>query len=354
MDAQERLNTEDLARPDYLAASHLHRYALAAELCAGLRVLDLCCGTGYGTELLAGRAASALGVDLDPAAIRQAEAEHAGGGARFETGDALELLRRTQPGDHDAIVMFEGLEHLPDHEAVLEELRRLHEGGTRLVVSVPNSRAFGEENDFHLTDFGYDETRRAFERFGAGVTYLYQHLAEGSLILPEDGGDAFAGEVGALEQGEPEYANTFIAVIGFDGPAMRAATVRMNLVSTPNHNRYMLGLERANAEYFRMNRQLARGVYGKHDAAAAVAAWKLEQLIWAEQAKVEAAEQRAEALEKQLREVEVALHQQWAWHDAGRYHLMDRAVAAVKAVPGLYPVLKGLHRAVRALSRGGR
>jgi 2-polyprenyl-3-methyl-5-hydroxy-6-metoxy-1,4-benzoquinol methylase len=322
VDLKERLSDEDLGRPTYLAASHLHRYAVAAELCKGLRVLDLACGTGYGSEILAAAAERVHGVDVDGHTIRVARAQRGRDGLEFTEADAVEFLRGGGADDFDAIVMFEALEHVPDPEAVLDELERLAADGMRLIVSVPNSRAFRESNPFHLTDFGYAEARTAFRRFG-DVTMLYQVLAEGSVILAGDAdGSDFRGRVGALEQAEPEYANYFIAIIGLRADAVRQVTAELNLVATPNHNRYMLELERANEAYFRTNRQLARGIYGKHDAAAAIVV------------------ARVEALEAQLAEVERALRQERAWRDAARYRAADRIADGVRRVPGLYNLLR--------------
>jgi SAM-dependent methyltransferase len=347
VDLRERLNDADLARPDYLAASHLHRYAVAAELCSGLRVLDLACGTGYGSQILAARARAVHGVDIDAESIAHASKERQGDGLAFTTADALEFLRGAGADDFDAIVMYEALEHVPDPEAVLDELERLAAAGVRLIVSVPNSRAFRERNPFHLTDFGYAEARRAFRRFG-DVTMLYQVLAEGSLILGGDAVDGrFEGRVGALEQAEPEYANDFIALVGFDAANGRRVTAELNLVAVPNHNRYMLELERANAEYFRTNRQLARGMYGKHDAAAATVIARYEEAVQEERARAHEAEERLKAFEKQLREVEAALHQEWAWKDAARYRMADRGVETIKRIPGLYPLGQAVRRALK-------
>lgn len=342
MDVHERLNAEELARHDYLAASHLHRYAVAGELCEGLRVVDIACGIGYGTEMLAEHAVSAHGVDIDEPSIERAISERTRDNLQFTAEDAEGFLRRASPEDFDAVVMFEGLEHLPNPVAALDELHRLSESGVRLIVSVPNSQTFRERNPFHVTDFGYAEAREAFRRFG-DVTMLYQVFAEGSVILSDDADYTdFRGRVGALEHAEPEYANDFIAVVGFDREKVGRVTAELNLVATPNQNRYMLELERANADYFRLNRQLARGIYGKYDAAAATLISRLENAALAEQ-------RRAKDLERRLVEVEAALHQEWAWRDAGRYRAADRIIRTAQTIPGLYPLARWSVNVARSL-----
>ncbi len=61
--------------PD-LWAEHVSRYAFAARFASGARVLDLGCGAGYGTAELAGRARSAMGIDLAPEAITHASSAY--------------------------------------------------------------------------------------------------------------------------------------------------------------------------------------------------------------------------------------------------------------------------------------
>ena len=53
---------------------HWHRYAFAQRFAAGKRVLDAACGEGYGTAMLAGTAAQAVGIDIDAASIAHARA----------------------------------------------------------------------------------------------------------------------------------------------------------------------------------------------------------------------------------------------------------------------------------------
>ena len=48
MDVVERLTLEAAQADTMIACEHRQRYEFAAELCGGLRVLDLCCGSGYG------------------------------------------------------------------------------------------------------------------------------------------------------------------------------------------------------------------------------------------------------------------------------------------------------------------
>ncbi|MDQ2911482.1 MAG: class I SAM-dependent methyltransferase [Actinomycetota bacterium] len=276
MDVVERLTLEAVAAHSLIAIEHVQRYHLAAELCAGLRVVDLCCGTGYGSRILRERSPDVLGVDNDVAAIDTAQATLGGErGPRFEVADAHEFLRRDLRDSFDAIVLLEGLEHLQRADDALDSLRHQAELGMRLVVSVPNSKTFSEENPYHVTDYDHELALEAFSDF-PDVKLLYQFLAEGSLIRSADADDE-AARVVAGERGEPEYANHFIACVNFgQAPEALPEWGQARLELAPVHNRYMLNLERANAELRRANARLARSRLGKADSAAASLLARLE------------------------------------------------------------------------------
>jgi SAM-dependent methyltransferase/NAD(P)H-dependent FMN reductase len=161
----ERLSFGPESRYDALeAAIHVARYTLVRPLCAGRSVLDLACGEGYGTALLADWGArEAIGVDVSPEAIERAGALFARPGVGF-------LLRGADAADDglgdrrfDLVVSLETIEHVPDAAAFLRELRdRVAPGGT-LVVSCPNDWWYfpraEESNPFHHRKYTLDEFR---------------------------------------------------------------------------------------------------------------------------------------------------------------------------------------------------
>lgn len=271
MEVIERLSLERAQEHDLLACVHIHRYALAAELCAGTRVLDIPCGSGYGSRILSGAAASVTGVDSHGPSIETARAKVAPEtGADFVHADAHEFLARELGGDFDAIVMFEGLEHLDDPDRALTSLEHHARGGTRLILSFPNSRTLGERNPFHVSEFDYDRVMGELNRFD-DVEVLYQFNAEGSLIRA-DGGDELDGRLVLGERGEPDYCNNFIALVNFGAAAQdRRAWARAQLAVAPAYNRHLVELEQANRELWRQNARLHRERLGVADSAAAAA-----------------------------------------------------------------------------------
>ena len=267
----ERLSAAELAGGGLLAASHVHRYELAAGLCQGARVLDVCCGTGYGSRLLAATAATVHGVDVAEEAVAAArDGVEPGERERvtFEAADAVAFLRAQPQGLYEAVVCFEGIEHVPDPEALIAELGRLAEGGARLVVSLPNSKGFEERNEFHVTDFGYEEMRALIARLPEPQV-LEQRLAEASVIVPTGAGAEPA--TGRLEPvpDEAGWANHWIVTVNVPVAELRGASARITFAAAPQASAYMRSLEVANAELVRANARLARNWLGLHDASAA-------------------------------------------------------------------------------------
>ncbi|MCD6015285.1 MAG: Methyltransferase type 12 [Solirubrobacterales bacterium] len=275
MDAVERLSLEQAGDSSLIALTHVHRYELAAELCAGMRVLDLCCGSGYGARILAGSAAAVTGVDRHQPSIGRAS-EELGDGERlaFEVGDAHEWLERPLAERFDAIVLLDGLEHLADLGRALDRLRAHAEAGLTLIVSVPNSRRFGEQNPDHVLEFDLETALAAFKGL-PGATVLNQFHAEGSLIRAAPSGEGLAAHMTLAERTDAEHtdaehADHYIALVNAEGePLERAGSSRMQLAVTASFNRYMVDLEQQNRALRRANQRLARERLGVADSAAA-------------------------------------------------------------------------------------
>ena len=123
----------DVPAENYWYRRHLAVYRYIAERCAGLDVVDLACGEGYGTATLAERAARAAGVDANPEAHEHARLKYTRPGVRFERALIEEF---SEPCD--AVVFLQTIEHVEDPGAVLDHLRSMLRPGGTAYVSTPN------------------------------------------------------------------------------------------------------------------------------------------------------------------------------------------------------------------------
>ena len=116
---------------------HLESAIRAARLSGGDRVLELGCGMGRFTALLAEAGFAVTGIDLSPALLDVAR-EHCAGNTELLCCDATAADEHVE-GPFDAVLGFFFLHHLPKLEPVLSAARRLLRPGGRLVFIEPNS-----------------------------------------------------------------------------------------------------------------------------------------------------------------------------------------------------------------------
>ena len=167
---------------------HWHRYAWAARLVNGLSVLDAACGEGYGSHLLAQSAARVDGVDIDPQAVAHAKAKYASDRLQFHTASALDL---PFPDDHfDCVVSFETLEHLAEHDQLLNEFRRVLKPEGFLIISSPDKKTYsddtGYQNEFHVRELYRDELEQLLTRYFPSWRLFGQKLMFQSVLWSID------------------------------------------------------------------------------------------------------------------------------------------------------------------------
>jgi hypothetical protein len=136
---------------DGIRRDHVARYEWAVrELGNEPRtVLDLCCGVGYGTQLLAQAGHEVVGIDVEHEALAYAREHYAHARATYK------MLRAEQIGTlgrrFDAVVAFECIEHIADPLPMLRELRGMAD---RLIASVPNENVFPwNKTKFHFRHY---------------------------------------------------------------------------------------------------------------------------------------------------------------------------------------------------------
>jgi SAM-dependent methyltransferase len=155
----------DVPEENYWYRRHLVVYEWIAERCRGLDVVDMACGEGYGTAVLARRAAHVTGVDANPEAYEHARLKYSAPGVRFEH----DLIDRYHE-DCDVVVFLQTIEHVQDPAAVLRHLRAMLRPGGTAYVSTPNvltlapDGAERSDNPWHVREYRPGEFRELCER----------------------------------------------------------------------------------------------------------------------------------------------------------------------------------------------
>ena len=152
--AGSRLFGLDLAR-------HEAAYEIAREHLSGGWVLDLGCGSGYGTAALASAGARVVGLDrVSPdAASRPA-------GGHFVTADlaGIPLARRA----FGLVVSFQVVEHLEDPGPYLAAIAELLQPDGVALITTPNRLTSDGVNPYHVHEYEADELAEPLrERFAS-------------------------------------------------------------------------------------------------------------------------------------------------------------------------------------------
>jgi 2-polyprenyl-3-methyl-5-hydroxy-6-metoxy-1,4-benzoquinol methylase len=218
-EGMKKLQVAELERltPDSSGMSvveHLHRYALAAELCGGKDVLDIASGEGYGSNLLAQAAKTVTGVDISTEAIEQSKTKYVRPNLRFLQGaaDAIPM----DSGSIDVAVSFETLEHHDKHEEMLSEIKRILRPNGLLLISTPDKRFYSDipkyKNEFHVKELYTDDFKALIGKFFSRHRLLFQISSYGTLVVPERDGRSFLYYRGDFQScksmqtlSEPEY-----------------------------------------------------------------------------------------------------------------------------------------------------
>jgi 2-polyprenyl-3-methyl-5-hydroxy-6-metoxy-1,4-benzoquinol methylase len=155
----------DVPAENYWYRRHLVVYQWIAERCRGLDVVDMACGEGYGTAILAERAARATGVDANPEAHEHARLKYSGPNLRFER-NMLELWE----GEVDCVVFLQTIEHVQNPGEILDHLRSMLRPGGTAYVSTPNVLTLAPEgaeksgNPWHVKEYRAEEFRALCEQ----------------------------------------------------------------------------------------------------------------------------------------------------------------------------------------------
>jgi SAM-dependent methyltransferase len=160
----------DVPEENYWYRRHLVVYEWIAERVPGRDVVDMACGEGYGSDVLAQRAARVTGVDANPEAHEHARLRYRRPNLDFKR-DMVEMY--SQPCD--AVVFLQTIEHLHDPPGALEHFRSLLRPGGVAYVSTPNVLTLAPKgaersgNPWHIREYRAGAFRELCEGVFAGV-----------------------------------------------------------------------------------------------------------------------------------------------------------------------------------------
>ncbi len=166
---------------------HWHRYQYATLFVENWEVLDIACGEGYGSYLLAKTAKRVVGIDISEEVVNQATSKYMLSNLLFKQG-SIDSFPVEGESLFDAVISFETIEHV-DHErqvAFMREVKRVLKPDGFLLVSTPNKLSYSDvpsyQNEFHEKEFYVDEFEGFLRSYFNHVTLVGQRVYPGSYL----------------------------------------------------------------------------------------------------------------------------------------------------------------------------
>ncbi len=150
----------DVPAENYWYRRHLAVYEWIAARCAGLDVVDMACGEGYGVDVLARRARRVTGVDANPEAHEHARLKYTRPGVRF-----IRDLVESYGEPCDVVTFLQTIEHVQDPAEILRHFQRMLRPGGTAYVSTPNLLTLAppgaekSDNPWHVKEYRAEEFR---------------------------------------------------------------------------------------------------------------------------------------------------------------------------------------------------
>jgi len=173
--AGERLDKADAVSRNNLL-EHQARYK-RVEGDSKKVVLDIGCGTGYGSARFAGIFKKVFAIDISEEAILSASKKHQNKNIEFKIGSATNIP--LPDNAVDIAVAFEVFEHVQNWRKFLKELQRVVNPSGKLYFSTPNKNKYNPWsktpiNPHHFFEMRPGEFRHALQTYFSIDTFLGQ------------------------------------------------------------------------------------------------------------------------------------------------------------------------------------
>lgn len=172
-------NPQHEANLHRILLEHLTRYKFVLQYCKDKKVLDVACGSGYGTQMISKVASKTHGGDNDPDTIEYAKEHYPG--PKYAVVDLEEPpMQQT----YDVIVSFETIEHLKNPHKFLKYASTHCE---KFIFSIPINNV----GEFHEVVYTEKEAKDLINTHFNKVDWYEQEL---DAILPfKEGGKFLIG-----------------------------------------------------------------------------------------------------------------------------------------------------------------
>lgn len=181
----ERLETFIYSRD---TVEHLHRYCIVNSYIENKVILDIACGEGYGSNIMAATANFVHGVDIDASTVQSAISKYRRPNLNYSVGNATSIP--FDDNTFDVVVSFETIEHHDQHEEMISEIKRVLKPGGVVIISTPDKLFYSDKakykNQFHIKELYKKEFSDLLAKYFSKHQLLTQQYSNGFSIIQDE------------------------------------------------------------------------------------------------------------------------------------------------------------------------
>lgn len=167
---------------------HLSRYQFSKSyIYRNDTVLDIACGTGYGSYEIGSLCKEVYAVDIDEKTVEYAQKHFNAGNINFVKGNCTEIDSIIIDKKVNVAISFETIEHLTDQDqkTFLQKLTKILAEDGVFIVSTPNKDLYSyeeeeEENPFHLNELNLEDFVKLLKNYFKDVFIFGQRTFDKS------------------------------------------------------------------------------------------------------------------------------------------------------------------------------
>ena len=155
---------------------HKKAYDFVKDEIKDKKILEIGCGSGFGSNILSEYAKDVYAIDIDRDAIEKAKENNKKGNIRFYNIDVLKGLPFEQ-NSFESVVCFQVFEHIDPQKTkhFLSEIARILKNSGKLFLTTPNRKIrllFFQKplNKYHKKEYSAKSLRKSLERVFAQVS----------------------------------------------------------------------------------------------------------------------------------------------------------------------------------------
>ncbi len=159
-DTGERILPTEDGEISFVFSRHKFAYKSIQKYVKDKTVIDIGCGTGYGSYILAEQAKTVLGIDNNIEAITYCKHQFSASNIDYIQMDGSSLKLNQQ---FDIAVTFQAIEHFVDLDGFIDQLKHVVKPNGTIYISTPNVRKSQKEtskNPYHFNDMNYTQFKR--------------------------------------------------------------------------------------------------------------------------------------------------------------------------------------------------